>query len=1175
MGFVAICTAIYDYHPQSAGELEIKEGELLYILEKSTEDDWWKAKKKAAGDDDDEPEGLIPNNYVEDAKPAHTAKALYDYSRQTDEEVSFAEDALLDVYDTSDPDWTLVGVGDDFGFAPANYIEISSSTSTAPAAPLRSPSVRSRAYSNPLAAEPEAPASPASPARSVHSPAANLARVLGGGAPTSPAAARTISSPPPAIPRQQFTPDASDEEEPAPALPRRPTSGSQGPLPSPPYNRAIPQPEDEEGALRSAGGFHLYNISEMVSAMGRRRKMPTTLGINIATGTIMVAPEKSRDGPSQEWTADKMTHYSIEGKHVFIELVKPSKSLDLHAGAKDTAEEIVSALGEIAGAQRAEGLREVMTAASGGGTHKKGKVLYDFPAQGDDEVTVGVGDEVIILDDTKSEEWWNVRRLKNGKEGVVPSSYIEVTGFATIEPPSRSGTKAGLSVVDQNRLEEERLAREAARADRARQDAELARSRSEIPQRGSSLADEQPRRRDRREKDERKKSRSKPDPEKVRTWTDHSGTFKVEAEFLRVTDGKIHLHKVNGVKIAVPVTKMSPEDLDYVEQVIHEPIEEHIPVADLIKMRHRNQEQPNSRSGASVGARAPEQPKAPEYDWFDFFLSAGVGPHQCDRYAQAMIRDSMDESVLPDITPETLRTLGFKEGDILKVMKFLDQKFARTRAPTINGTNGESAQGGLFSGPGGTLHNNTRRGRPEATRSTSDVVDADAFAPKDEEKKPPSDARATPLTQAPPREPVKGGFDDDAWTVKAPSRPRAASQSAPAPAAVIPSPGPKPPTGATKDLSSLLDGPLPAPLQPTPAPAPMPVQQPPPQPQPQPQPAPAPAPVLSPPVQQPQQTGANAAFFSQLNQPPAQLQPQMTAFQQPQQQLNVPRQRPLAPQQSFAGAGLLPPPPRPTSAPQNPQQNQFGLQPLQPQLTGIPRASALQAPPGQSLNDLSQQRLQQQFQQLQLQPQATGFIQPNQSIGQFGLAPQPTGFQQPQQFGQFPQQPYINGNAAGSPFADPRPPFQPQPTGMQFQQSPPTGGINTVLPPALQPQRTGFVSPPPQPQVNGFGSGVPQAGFPQPASLQPQQTAFGQPLQPQATGFGQVPQQNGFGNFQAPPVPPLPPLPQLPTIAPLQPQKTGPAPDVKFGPQAKKLTPQPTGRRANLANATAANPFGF
>jgi len=522
MGFVAICTAIYDYKPQSTGELEIEEGELLYILEKSTDDDWWKAKKKAAGDDEDEPEGLIPNNYVQDAKPTHNAKALYDYSRQTDEEVSFTEDAALDVYDISDPDWTLVGLNGDFGFAPANYIEISGAVS---AATPKSPSVASTRHSIPPAPVAQSPTSPASPIRSPSGPAADLARVLAGG-PASPIASRAISSPPPSIPHQQPTPDASDGEEvPPPQLPRRPNSGAMSPpaihtssyadeapgvLPSPPYNRAVPRPDNDDGPMRSPGGFHLYNINEMVSAMGRRRKMPTTLGINIATGIIMLSPEKSRDGPSQEWTADKMTHYSIEGKHVFIELVRPSKSLDLHAGAKDTAEEIVSALGEIAGAHRAEGIREVIAAASTPGSHKKGQVLYDFMAQGDDEVTVGVGDEVIILDDTKSEEWWNVRRLKNGAEGVVPSSYVEITGFIALEPPSRSGVNAGKSAVEQNRLEEERLAREAARADRARQEAELARAAraeaSAIPQRGSSLADETSHRRERKERDDRKKA---------------------------------------------------------------------------------------------------------------------------------------------------------------------------------------------------------------------------------------------------------------------------------------------------------------------------------------------------------------------------------------------------------------------------------------------------------------------------------------------------------------------------------------------------------------------------------------------------------------------------------------------------------------------------------------------
>lgn len=65
MSFLGIYRAIYDYAPQDPGELELTDGDLLLVLEKSTTDDWWKAKKKAATEDDEEPEGLVPNNYVQ------------------------------------------------------------------------------------------------------------------------------------------------------------------------------------------------------------------------------------------------------------------------------------------------------------------------------------------------------------------------------------------------------------------------------------------------------------------------------------------------------------------------------------------------------------------------------------------------------------------------------------------------------------------------------------------------------------------------------------------------------------------------------------------------------------------------------------------------------------------------------------------------------------------------------------------------------------------------------------------------------------------------------------------------------------------------------------------------------------------------------------------------------
>lgn len=431
------------------------------------------------------------------AQPIHTAKALYDYTRQTDEEVSFSEDASLVVYDTSDPDWILVGVNDDFGFAPSNYIEMYEG-STANAAPVQtpaSPEPPAPVYASPEP-EPE-PAPPTLPQRPVPAPTEETSAPVAS-SPSENNAATAIAS---LIRQQNAAPDsraapAPPQPEPAtepyrepspppPQLPRRPPSEQLsspthldspaspaphpkyasireedgGPRESPPHNRV------GRTAPRSPSGYHMYNINEMVEVMGKRKKMPTTLGVNMATGTIFISPED--DGDVQEWTAERLTHYSIEGKHVFIDLVRPSKSVDFHAGAKDTAREIVSALGEISGAMRAEGLREVIAAGEGGG-QKKGNILYDFMAQGDDEVTVGVGDEVIILDDTKSEEWWMVRRIKNGKEGVVPSSYVEVGGFVTppqSQPsaPSAAPLESGMSAVERNRLEEARLAKEASR----------------------------------------------------------------------------------------------------------------------------------------------------------------------------------------------------------------------------------------------------------------------------------------------------------------------------------------------------------------------------------------------------------------------------------------------------------------------------------------------------------------------------------------------------------------------------------------------------------------------------------------------------------------------------------------------------------------------------------------
>ncbi|KAJ6445524.1 AMP deaminase [Purpureocillium lavendulum] len=1003
MGFLGVYRALYDYVPQAEGELAMNEGDVLYVLDNNSDDGWWRAKKKAGLDDDEEPEGLIPNNYVELAPATSHARAIYEYTRQTDEELSFSEDAILDIYDTSDPDWILAGVDGEFGFVPSNYIE--------------STAVDSQTRDYPV------------PSREV----------------------------------------ASGGEEP----------------------------------YRTPGGFHMYNINEMVSVMGKRKKMPTTLGINLKTGTILIAPERAQDDPAHEWTADKMTHYSREGKHVFMELVRPSKSIDFHAGAKDTAEEIVGALGELAGAVRAEGLREVIMAGSQR-SQRKGQILYDFMAQGDDEVTVAAGDEVIVLDDSKSDEWWQVRRLKNGKEGVVPSSYIEITG--TISPPPAalgSGIDSARATVEQNRLDEIRLTKEAIKASKEPQQVGPG---MPLPTRGSSLmarehgsnSGQQRGRREngRGEGASHSKSKSKPDSSKVRVWTDRSGSFSVEAQFLGLKDGKIHLHKMNGVKIAVPIAKMSRTDLEYVESTTGISLDDDKPLAD-IKRAKSSDKQP-SNVGATVG-----KSEKPEYDWFQFFLSCDVAVGLCERYAQAFLRDSMDESVLPDVNATILRTLGLREGDIIKVMRTLDTKYSRDRSKT--GADGDAGTGGLFSGPRGALRNNTRKGRPAPAVQAGDVVDATAFS-KNSASGPGSDDAASPAATSP----IKSGslpstgFDDDAWDVK--PRPQESSavkdanQAQPAPA---PKPAATALTGSMQELSLLSE-----PLQPTKS-EPLPTSS---------------ATTLGQPAEQPAQPqqqlpGATPSFFSTVPKP-----------RQPSSPKALVRQRPAPPSVSSNPTSLVPPPPqRPLSAPQSAQPAVFSPPILASQMTGSVQGQV--APPGQSLGDLTQARLQQQYaaqlqQQQQLQPAMTGYST---------LQPQGVVSFQPGNAGQF-MQPMMTGMPGASPFTDPGrssqfSPIQTQPTGFQPtymanmspfpQMTGPPSSVNNFLPPALEPQRTGV-----------------------PPIMQSQQTGV--------MGGGSFPQ-------------------------PLQPQKTGPPPPVRFGvaTEAKKLAPQQTGRRANLSQATPQNPFGF
>jgi hypothetical protein len=863
-----------------------------------------------------------------------------------------------------------------------------------------------------------------------------------------------------------------------------------------------------------------------VQEIDGKKKYKGTL--TVFNTSIKFTPSNTSSSYANEWSILDLYYYNSEKKHIFLEFTNPKVSLELHAGSKDTAEEIVSVIGAVAGANKANGLREVITASRSIG-HKMGKVLYDFEAQGDDEVSVKEGETIYIINDEESPEWWMVKTA-SGKQGVIPSTYVEV------EKDYKLSKRASLA---------------------------------KFPTRGpsSSKIDSS----DKYRGHIRDTSKSLPDVNKVRTWSDRTNSFKVEAQLLGCVDGKIHLHKTNGVKIAVAASKMSLEDIEYVERITGKSLDSEKD-SKASSRSHRKGASSSSRAPtyASLSQQAPPSQQAPirnpnDYDWLKFFLDCGIETSNCNKYAINFNRDQMDESVLEQINPQVLRTLGLKEGDILRVMKKLDEKYHRNGGKQLLQQQSQVQQ---VQQPAQPL---IQQLQPQPVP----VQQLQSIQPQ-----------PAPVQTTQPQQPAVTGFTDNAWRVKTPPQPQATSFAS-APLSSTQSLPSSQPTGALKDLLDF--GPRPA------------------------QSAKSASTTVLPQTQanliastptggvnfiQPNRTGGTTAVVTVPVSIPIQFQPVASISVQPANPFNAPQQ-PLQP--TITGGNIFNAPIQPVIT----GGNTFNPQ-VQRTVTG---GNAFVTP---------------------LQPTITGgnvFAQPTITGGN-PFAPQPTVtagnvFAQPTITGSntFAQQTLTGGNIFNTPaqpsltggniFANPvqssltggnifNAPIQSQPTeGNVFNaplQNQMTGGA--IFNTSVQPQRTGGFTAQSSFGTNSFNAGFtshPSGSVPnlsaanpfaiqQPANLfglsQPQATTgsgmFGgaQPVNTLANQFSQVslqPQQQPQFGFQQQ---------QQQQLQPLQTQATGfgfgntnSAPAVSFG--AAPLQPTLTGRRANLASATPQNPFGF
>ncbi|EUC53910.1 actin cytoskeleton-regulatory complex protein SLA1, putative [Rhizoctonia solani AG-3 Rhs1AP] len=1157
VSYHSVLVALYDYNPPAGAEDEVavKEDQVLLLLDNS-DDEWWKVKIKTNSQEDNGDSGLVPKAYVEDAKPISSAKALYDYAASGDGELTISEDEDLLIYD-QEAEWTLVKStksGGKAGYVPATYIEPTGSAQEE---------------------EEESVAPVASP-------------------PVPAAAPRTSYSDPTELVAASHTKARNDPVE-------------------------------------------TWSVS-IIDKKDKKKK--GTLGVG--NGAIFFSSESDKTPVQQWQTSAVATVTSEKAKHVDIQIATGSDVTTLRfvANSRDVSDAILekveaSRLIATSGSGSGSGSGSTPTAhvpdpinTEIAKQHKNASVrfakspdsvipnddddddegpfgeqasaLYDFTAQAADELSVKEGETLIVINREESEEWWKCRNMK-GEEGVVPSSYVELQAGSA---PGRSQSQdddddttaelatsnaAEQQAAEQRRMvqikereeaerraaDEKRRKREQERAEAEARARELERLEKERTAKQAARSSTGPRP---STDSEPRRSNVGPRPGKTRVWHDRTGQFKVEAEFLGIENGKIKLHKTNGVIIDVPSAKMSPEDMAYVDKFISAgkrpattPDDDNVPLSLIADRR-------NSRPPPAAPRPVPQQPKKPQIDWFDFFLGAGCDMDDCTRYAASFNRDKIDESIVSEIKESTLRSLGLREGDIIRVMKAIEKKGwkpeddsarreqlrkdeelarqlqAQENAASPRRSATTSPAPNLFAGPNGQLKS-TRRGRPPPSSKTAPIaVDATALGTGSISRggtpqitspaggvltsSPTATHEERPASAAPVLAPVASGFDDDAWT----PRPSSAKPASPGPAlALSPPPAPAPPV------------PAPPPPAPAPAPAPAPVVAPV---APTPPPAP-PAPIASPPIQRPATTNPATATISQpastqfdilakiqqMRPPSAPIVSQPTGFQSPgtvpmsfQSGLGMGNSvAPIGQLLTAQQTGLLGPrgPPAPVPS------NQSLLTPLVPTNSGF--NAFVPTRPGSTPSFGGLQSQPTGFQPMQpsfLQSQPTGF-QPSQQPSFLQSQPtgfqpsflpsQPTGFQpsqpsfmQSQPTGFQPSQPSFM-QTGFSPMAPQSPPLVMQPTGMGGMFN--GGGFQS------QPQQNSFNSPPSTapPQNNLSAANVfasmkagtfvaGGAGDPQPSDKYDalRQPTGGNFMAPQQTGFG-FPQnqfQPGFNGYR-------------------------------------------------------------
>ncbi|CAG8721041.1 9770_t:CDS:10, partial [Cetraspora pellucida] len=591
LNYVSICIALYDYTAQNDDEISFKEDDILYILE-NDDDEWWKAKlkieKSEGGENAPEgPIGIVPSNYIQEAECKSVLKAVYDYEAQSNEELSFKEEDILYLYDKDDSDWYLIKFNDVFGYVPANYVEETSFDSEEQELQENQEPKKKMSLFDALSS-----ASENKYVDPLQLYARKVATQKSGTSKSAPAAKTWSVS-------EVIVVDKKKKKK-------------KGKLSIGGENVFYASETDKTPV-------QLWNISDVESVKYEKKNVTITFGgAKSATFNFQVSNKNDAEAIYRQYV-ECTASLELPTVNVDTSSMKSPRPTSAHDN-QDTEETESQADAE---ENDVEEVNEMEFPPP-----KVGIALYDFDAQGDDEISIREGDKVWVVDDVSSNEWWRCR--KGDEEGMVPSSYINIPN---------EDDNADQDAVEESSSDEAAIKKIQTPTNRI------------LPDRPVQA-----------------QSKDKPLPSNTRLWMDRTGSFQVEAEFLQLVDGKIHLHKLNGIKIAVPIDRMSKKDIAYLEKVTGEKLDDksdNIPLAAIV--------------AGHKGKTTLTNKHKSEYDWFDFFLKADITHGDAFKYAEVFINENMDESSINNLDRNVMKELGLKEGDIIRVIKYIAENYTSAK----------------------------------------------------------------------------------------------------------------------------------------------------------------------------------------------------------------------------------------------------------------------------------------------------------------------------------------------------------------------------------------------------------------------------------------------------------------------------------------------------------------